>query len=72
VELRQHLDCALTVHFRGEQIACFEQAKGFPLKIGFFVPAPEDPIEIDFIPDLSSLEISRRVGWRECFHKQST
>jgi hypothetical protein len=59
VELRQHLDCALTLHFHGEQIARFEQAEGFPLRIGSFVPVPEEPIEIDFIPDLSSLEISK-------------
>lgn len=58
VELRQHLDCALTVHYRGEQIARFEQAEGVPLRIGTFVPTPEQPIELDFIPDLSSLEIS--------------
>ncbi len=59
VELRQHLDCALTVYFHGEQIARFEQAEGFPLRIGSFMPVPEEPIEIDFIPDLSSLEINK-------------
>lgn len=59
VELRQHLDCALTVYFHGEQIARFEQAEGFPLRIGSFLPVPEEPIEIDFIPDLSSLEINK-------------
>lgn len=59
VELRQHLDCALTVHYRGEQIARFEQAEGVSLRIGTFAPIPEEPIELDFIPDLSSLEISK-------------
>jgi len=58
VELRQHLDCSLTVHYQGELIARFEQADGFPLRIGKFVPAPEEPVVLDFIPDLSSLEMS--------------
>ena len=57
VELRQHLDCALTVHYRGEEIARFEQAEGVPLRIGTFVPTPVEPIELDFIPDLLSLEL---------------
>lgn len=57
VELRQNLDCAITVHLRGEQIARFEQAEGFPLRIGSFVPVPEEPIELDFIPDHSSLKL---------------
>lgn len=52
VELRQHLDCALTVHYHGRQIARFEQAEGYPLRIGTFVPEPAEPIEVDFIPDL--------------------
>ena len=58
VELRQHLDCALTVHYQGQQIARFEQANGFPLRIGTFVPVPEEPIEVDFIPDLMPAEMS--------------
>ncbi|MEA1992517.1 MAG: ISNCY family transposase [Thermodesulfobacteriota bacterium] len=58
VELRQHLDCALTVYYHGNQIARFEQANGFPLRIGTFVPVPEKPIELDFIPDLMPAEMS--------------
>ena len=57
VELRQHLDCSLTVHYRGEEIARFEQAEGVPLRIGTFVPTPVEPIELDFIPDLLSFEL---------------
>jgi transposase len=57
VELRQHLDCALTVHYHDEQIARFEQAEGVPLRIGTFVPIPEESIELDFIPDLLPLEM---------------
>lgn len=57
VELRQHLDCSLTVHYQGEIIARFEQAEGFPLRIGKFVPVLEEPFVLDFIPDLSSMEI---------------
>lgn len=57
VELRQHLDCSLTVHYRGEQIARYEQAKGVPLRIGTFVPIPEEPVKLDFIPDLLPLEM---------------
>ena len=57
VELRQHLNCALSVHYCDEQIACFQQAEGVPLRIGRFVPEPEVPIELDFIPDLLPLEI---------------
>ena len=60
VELRQHLDCALTVHYHGNQIARFEQAKGFPLRIGTFVPVPEEPVKIDFVPDLLSLDMSEK------------
>jgi len=56
VELRQHLDCSLTVHYHGQQIAHFEQADGLPLRIGTFVPVPELPISLDFIPDLSPAE----------------
>jgi transposase len=59
VELQQHLDCSLTVHYRGEQIARFEQAAGVPLRIGTFVPVPDDPVEVDFIPDLFSLGLTR-------------
>ena len=59
VELRQHLDCALTVHYHGNQIARFEQAKGFPLRIGTFVPVPEEPIVVDFIPELMPVELSK-------------
>lgn len=59
VELRQHLDCCLTVHYCGEQIARFEQAEGVPFRIGTFIPIPEEPIELDFIPDISPLEIRR-------------
>lgn len=58
VELRQHLDCSLTVHYHGQQIARFEQSEGFPLRIGRFVPVPEPPVEIDFIPDLLPVEIA--------------
>jgi transposase len=57
VELQQHLDCALTVHYHGKQIARFEQAKGYPLRIGSFVPEPEKPIEVDFIPDPLPMEL---------------
>ncbi len=46
------MDCALTVHYHGSQIARFEQAEGHPLRIGTFVPEPAEPIEVDFIPDL--------------------
>jgi len=58
VELRQHLDCTLTVHYHGNQIARFEQAKGFPLRIGSFVPVPEEPVVVDFIPDLLPVKLS--------------
>jgi hypothetical protein len=57
VELQQHLDCTLTVHYHGKQIARFEQAEGYPLRIGSFVPAPEKPIEVDFIPDPLPVEL---------------
>ena len=57
VELRQHLDCSLTVHYQGEIIARFEQAEGFPLRIGKFVPVLEEPFVLGFIPDISSMEI---------------
>jgi hypothetical protein len=57
VELRQHLDCALTVHYHENQIARFEQAEGYPLRIGSFVPEPEKPIEVDFIPDTLPVEL---------------
>lgn len=51
VELRQHLDCVLTVHYHGVQIASFAQAQGFPLRIGAFIPLPEEPGSIDFVPE---------------------
>jgi len=57
VELRQHLDCSLTVHYHDQQIARFEQAEGFPLRIGRFVPIPDPPVVVDFIPDLLPVEM---------------
>lgn len=57
VELRQHLDCTLTVHFQGEEIARFVQAEGYPLRLGKFVPQPEKPIELDFIPEPLEVEM---------------
>lgn len=57
VELRQHLDCTLTVHYHGKQIARFKQAEGCPLRIGAFVPVPEEPIEVHFIPEMMPAEI---------------
>lgn len=60
VELRQHLDCALTVHYLGNQIARFEQAEGFPLRIGKFVPIPDEPVQVDFIPDPIPVPITER------------
>jgi len=47
------------VHYHDQQIACFEQADGFPLRMGNFVPMPEEPVELDFIPESLSLE----RGW---------
>jgi transposase len=58
VTLRQHLDCALTVHYHGEQIARFEQAEGYLLRIGSFVPETEKPIELDFIPEILPVEMA--------------
>jgi transposase len=58
VELRQHLDCSLTVHYHDQQIARFEQAEGFPLRIGKFVPLPDPPIAVDFIPEFLPIEMS--------------
>jgi len=58
VELRQHLDCSLTVHYHDQQIALFKQAEGFPLRIGTFVPVPDPPVVVDFIPDLLPVEMS--------------
>jgi len=60
VELRQHLDCALTVHYHGNQIARFEQAEGCRLRIGSFIPIPEEPIEVDFIPEMMPAEMFER------------
>lgn len=57
VELRQHLDCTLTVHYHGKQIARFEQAEGCPLRIGTFIPVPEEPVEVDFIPEIIPAEM---------------
>lgn len=57
VELRQHLDCALTVNYHGKLIARFEQAEGFPLRIGSFVPEPQEPIELDFLPEILPAEL---------------
>jgi len=57
VVLQQRLDCALTVHYHGKQIARFEQAKAYPLRIGSFVPEPEKLIEADFIPDMLLVEL---------------
>lgn len=59
IELRQHLDCAITVHYHGEQIARFEQALGYPLRIRSFVPTPVEPACIDFLPDLVPLDEAR-------------
>ena len=58
VELRQHLDCSLTVHYHEHQIARFQQAESFPLRIGRFVPVPDPPVMVDFIPDLLPVELS--------------
>lgn len=57
VELRQHLDCTLTVHYHGKQIARFEQAEGCPLRIGAFIPVPEEPVELDFIPEMMPADL---------------
>jgi len=59
VELRQHLVCSLTVHYQGQQIAHFDQVEGLPLRIGIFVPEPELPINLDFIPDPIPVEANQ-------------
>jgi len=57
VELRQHLDCAITVHYHGQMIARFDQAEGFPLRVGSFIHVLEKQVPLDFIPDLLPLNV---------------
>lgn len=55
VELRQHLDCAITVHYQGQQIARFDQAEGYPLRINTFVPVPDQSFCLGFVPESTPL-----------------
>jgi transposase len=41
VELRQHLEGHLSVHYHDQQIAVFQPAADTPLRIGHFTPAPQ-------------------------------
>jgi transposase len=41
VELRQHLDAHLSVHYQGHTIATFEAADAGPLRVGKFTPATQ-------------------------------
>lgn len=41
VEVRQHLEGQLTVHYHDQQIAVFQPAADTPLRIGHFTPAPQ-------------------------------
>jgi len=41
VEVRQHLEGHLTVHYHDQQIAVFQPAADMPLRIGHFTPAPQ-------------------------------
>ena len=38
VELRHHLDGQLSVHYQGQQLACFQPAEAGPLRLGHFTP----------------------------------
>jgi len=39
VEVRQHLDASLSLHYQGQTIATFEAANSEPLRVGKFTPA---------------------------------
>jgi transposase len=41
VEVRQHLDTHLSVHYQGQTIATFQTADTGPLRVGKFAPAPQ-------------------------------
>lgn len=53
VEVRQHLDGQLTVHYHDQHIAAFEPAADTPLRIGHFTPAPQSIPEPEPTPPVS-------------------
>jgi transposase len=53
VELRQHLDGQLTVHYHDQQIAVFQSAADTPLRVGHFTPAAQPQPELEPPPPAS-------------------
>ena len=53
VEVRQHLDGQLSVHYHDQQIAVFQPAADTPLRIGHFTPALQPIPEPELTPPAS-------------------
>ncbi len=60
VQVRQHLDGQLSVHYQGQQLARFQPADDSPLRVGKFTPAPQ-PLPSHPVQEVIAARVAKPV-----------